>query len=174
MSNIKLIITNIYLQEQLLHASYHIALATTSNAKEIQLKHIVTALDYALQYKIKNENKTEYMDIDLFTHILITLDLIKPTDEDSIYAESNYPISKSIRAYLCVALVTWVRTYIEYLSVDESSLFLELIIPLLKDVYVEETKNHVICVSQIKELEYRVEDFIRKLFCFICSFVNFN
>lgn len=174
MSDIKIVIINIYLQEQLLHVSYHIALAATSEAQEIQLRHIVTALDYVLQHKIEKTNKIKYMD--LFTHILITLDLKKPTDEDSIYAKSNYPVSKSIRAYLCVGLLYWVTTYMEHLSIDEDSLFLELIEPLMEDACGKEIGKHVERISEIEQLEHRVKDFLRKLFCSILSktFINFN
>lgn len=138
---------------RLLQASYQIALAAMSDAKETQLKHIAAALGNVYQHKTA----------DLFTTILVTLDIRKSTDEDSIYAKSNYPVSTSIRAYLCIGLVDWLTNNLEQLSIEEEIQFMKLVETLSEDAFHREAKVHVKRVGKIKQLEDEIKDLLREL-----------
>ncbi|XP_014480134.1 PREDICTED: gem-associated protein 5 isoform X2 [Dinoponera quadriceps] len=133
---------------QLLHASYQIALAAMSDAKETRLRHIATALGKVYQHKTEG----------LFTYILVTSDMRKPTDEDSIYAKSNCPVSTSVRAYLCIGLINWLISDLERLSIEEETQFVKLVHTLLEDAFDEETEDYVRRVCKIKQLGDRVAD----------------
>ncbi|XP_025162758.1 gem-associated protein 5 [Harpegnathos saltator] len=150
-------ITNNSEMELFLHASYQIALAATSDVKETQLKHITTALDYVYQYQMKKADKIKNTDLDPFSYILITLDIKKPTGEDSIYAKSNYFVSTSIRAYLCVGLMNWAINILSQLSIDEEIQFMKIIETLLEDVFNLETRDHMERIFKIEHMKHEVQ-----------------
>lgn len=152
---------------QMLHASYQIALAAMSETKETQLKHIAAALDKVYQYKTG----------DFFIYIILTLDARKPTDEDSIYAKSNYLVSTSIRAYLCIGLVDWLMSNLQQLSIEDEIRFIKLVETFLKDALRKEAKDHIKRVDKIRELEDQMNDLLREYTYFISffeMFINFN
>lgn len=115
-----------------INISYQIAMAATCDEKETRLKHLTTALSNILEFE---NSATTYgtMIKGFFIHVLTKLDIKKPTDKDSIYAKSNYPVSQSIRAHLCIGLLNWLSKYVEELSIEEETQIIQLILDLLDD-----------------------------------------
>lgn len=140
-----------------LYASYQIAMAATCDVRETQLKHIVTALSN-IQYKTGECEGTKF-----FIHILATLDARKPTDEDSIYAKSDYPVSTSLHAYLCSGLLNWLLIDLEKLSVEEEIQFTKLIETLLDNDFQQIAKDNIHQIEKIKQLESQITELMNKL-----------
>lgn len=141
-----------------INISYQIAMAATCDAKETRLKHLTTAL--ANIFKFENTAAKYGITIKegFFTHVLTILDTKKPTDEDSIYAKSNYPVSQSIRAQLCIGLLNWLLKYSEYseyseLSLEEETQFMQLILDLLDDAINEINVSYQKKIYKHNELE---------------------
>ncbi|GAB1867613.1 Gem-associated protein 5 [Camponotus japonicus] len=137
-----------------LNATYRIAIAATCDAKETQLKHIAAILDDVFEFE---KMAVEYGTVtteSLFIHILAKLDIRKPTDEGSIYAKSNYPISQSIRAYLCVGLLNLLLNYsiLSRLSFEEETQFTQLILELLDDAINETTLSYKEKIPKLRQL----------------------
>ncbi|KYN08591.1 PREDICTED: gem-associated protein 5 [Cyphomyrmex costatus] len=135
-----------------INVSYQIAMAATCDAKEIRLKYLTTALGNMFEF----ENKVEYetmMKEGFFTRVLTKLDTKKQTDEDSIYAKSDYPVSQSIRAYLCIGLLNWLLKYLEKLSVEEEIQFTQLVLDLIDDAVNETNLSHQSKISKYNQLE---------------------
>lgn len=138
-----------------LNVSYRIAMAATCDVKEIQLKDIAAVLGDTFEYeKIAVEHGTMITE-SLFIHILVQLDNRRPTDEGSIYAKSNYPVSQSIRAFLCVGLLNLLLNYsiISQLSVEEEAQLTQLILELLSDAINETTLSYQEKMSKLRQLE---------------------
>jgi len=143
-------------------------MAGTCDAKETRLKYLTKALKMVFEYEdtiVKHGAKSD----GFFTHVLTKLDAKKPTDEDSIYAKSNYPVSQSIRAYLCIGLLNWLLKYLEQLSIEEESQFTQLILNLLDDVvnemnlsYQNNIFKHEEMESQLMNLKLEMGDKIEK------------
>jgi len=136
-----------------INISYQIAMAATCDAKETRLKHLITALDNIFEFENTATKYETILKKEFFTCVLAILDIKKPTDEDSIYAKSNYPVSQSIRAYLCVGLLNWLERYLKKLSVEEETQFMKLILDLLEDTINETTLSHQNKVFKHKQLE---------------------
>lgn len=134
-----------------INISYQIAMAATCDEKETRLKHLVTALRNIFEF----ENSTKYgvTKEGFFTHVLTKLDIKKPTDENSIYAKSNYPVSQSIRAYLCIGLLNWLSKYLEELSIEEETQLMQLILDLLDDTINETNLSHQNKIFKHNQLE---------------------
>lgn len=137
-----------------LNATYRIAIAATCDAKETQLKHIAAILGDVFEFE---KMAVEYGTVtteSLFIHILAKLDIRKPTDEGSIYAKSNDPISQSIRAYLCVGLLNLLLNYsiLSRLSVEEETQFTQLILELLDDAINETTLSYKEKIPKLRQL----------------------
>jgi len=135
-----------------INISYQIAMAATCDAKETRLKHLTMALGNIFEFE-NTAAKYETVKEEFLTHVLAKLDTKKPTDEDSIYAKSNYPVSQSIRAYLCVGLLSWLERYLVKLSVEEETQFIKLILDLLDDTINETNLSHQDKVFKHKQLE---------------------
>lgn len=136
-----------------LNASYRIAIAVTCDAKETQLKHLATVLGDMFDYEaIAIEHGTATNE-KFFIHILAKLDNRKPTDEGSIYAKSNYPVSQSIRAYLCIGLLSWLPNYLGQLLIKEETQFVQLILDLLDDAINETTLSYQDKICKLGQLE---------------------
>lgn len=116
-----------------INISYQIAMAATCDAKETRLKHLTTALGNILEFENSATKYGTMIKEGFFMHVLTKLDNKKPTDENSIYAKSNYPVSQSIRAHLCIGLLNWFSKYLEELSFEEETQIMQLILDLLDD-----------------------------------------
>lgn len=133
--------------------SYQIAMAATCDAKETRLKHLTTALSNVYEFENTATKYGAKVKDSFLTHILTKLDTKKPTDEDSVYAKSNYPVSQSIRAYLCIGLLNWLAKYLKELSIEEETQFIQLILDLLDDVINETNLSHQNKIFEHDELE---------------------
>lgn len=142
-----------------LYVSYHIAMAVTCDTKEMQLKLIATVLNRVFQYELINVNKEK----GFLIHILAKLDAKKPTDEESIYKKNIYPVSKSIRAYLCIGLLDWLLNYLEQLTIEEEVQFTNLIEDLLEDALDRETMHYSFWTIEINQLESRLASLMGEL-----------
>lgn len=141
-----------------INISYQIAMAATCDVKETRLKHLTMALSNVYEF----ENiATKYGATikEGFTHILTKLDTKKPTDEGSIYAKSNYPVSQSIRAYLCIGLLNWLLKYLKELSIEEETQFTQLILDLLDDIINETNLSHRNKIFEHDQLEDKLMAF---------------
>lgn len=136
-----------------LNASYRIAIAATCDTKETQLKHIAAILGNVFEFEeMAIEHGTVTIE-SLFIHIFAKLDNRKPSDEGSIYAKSNYLVSQSIRAYLCVGLLNFLLNYSDQLLVEEETQFTQLIVELLDDAINETTLSYQEKISKLRQLE---------------------
>lgn len=145
-----------------LYASYVIAMAATCDVKETQLKYVTTALNNIFEYETRDESK----ETEFFIRILATLDARKPTDEGSIYAKSDYPVSMSIRAYLCSGLLNWLMIDSEQLSIEEETRCTELIETLLDDAFQQTVRDNICRTDEIKQLQSQLAALMGK-FIFI-------
>lgn len=136
-----------------INISYQIAMAATCDAKETRLKHLTTALGNVFELENTAAKYGVTIKEGFFTHVLTILDTNKPTDEDSIYAKSNYPVSQSVRAFLCIGLVNWLLKYLEKLSVKEETQFTHLILDLLDDAINEINVSYQTKICKHNELE---------------------
>ncbi|XP_076647950.1 gem nuclear organelle associated protein rigor mortis isoform X2 [Halictus rubicundus] len=87
-----------------LTVSYEVALALISSDKQQQLKHIVAALGVITQFETLYPKNVEN-ERDFLLQVILKLDARNPKDAESIFAKTDYPISVSLRAYLCHALL---------------------------------------------------------------------
>ncbi|XP_036139651.1 gem-associated protein 5 isoform X2 [Monomorium pharaonis] len=136
--------------------SYQIALAAMCDAKEAQLKHLTAAINNVFEFENLAVKYGSTKKEGFFTHVLTILDTKKPTDKDSIYAENDYPVSQSIRAYLCVGLLNWLSKYSEKLSDEEETQFMQLVLNLLNDIINETNISHQKNVDRYNELEEKI------------------
>ncbi|KAL6431847.1 hypothetical protein ACFW04_007362 [Cataglyphis niger] len=134
-------------------AAYRIATAATCDAKETQLKHLATVLGDVYECEeIAVEHGTATSE-KFFIQILVKIDIRKPTDEGSIYAKSDYPVSQNIRAYLCIGLLNWLLNYEDQLLVEEETQFTQLILDLLDDAINETTLSYQNKICKLGQLE---------------------
>lgn len=139
-----------------INISYQIALAATCDAKETQLKHLTTALGSMFEFENLAVKYGRTIKEGFFTHVLTKLDIKKPTDKDSIYAKNCYPVSQSIRAYLCIGLLNWLSKYSEKLSNEEETQFMQLVLQLLYDTMNERNISYQKNVDKHNELENKL------------------
>lgn len=139
-----------------INISYQIAMAATCDAKETRLKHLATALDSIFEFENTTAKFGATIKEGFFTHVLTKLDTKKPTDGDSVYAKSEYPVSQSIRAYLCIGLLNWLEKYLEKLSDEEETQITQLISDLLDDTINEANLSHQNNISKHNKLEDRL------------------
>ncbi|XP_039310637.1 gem-associated protein 5 isoform X2 [Solenopsis invicta] len=146
-----------------INMSYQIALAAMCDEKETQLKHLTTALSSVFEFEKKAVQHGTSKGF--FTYVLTKLDTKKPTDECSIFEKNDYPLSQSIRAYLCIGLLNWLSKYSEQLSVEEETQFMQLVLNLLHD-NVNET--NLVHQENIKYEELKnskiYQDFLHKYY----------
>ncbi|XP_071629250.1 gem-associated protein 5 [Temnothorax longispinosus] len=142
-----------------INISYQIAMAATCDTKEMRLKYLTMALGNVHEFENRATKCGVTIKEGFFTHVLTKLDTKKPTDEDSIYAKSNYPVSQSIRAYLCIGLLNWLSKYLEELSIEEETQFVQLMLDLLDDTINETTLSHQIKISKHNQLEDKLMAF---------------
>ncbi|XP_029169359.1 gem-associated protein 5-like [Nylanderia fulva] len=136
-----------------LNASYGIAKAVTCDEEETRLKHLTTVLADIFQHEEMARERGNATDNKFFIHILAILDNRKPTDEDSIYAKTNYPVSQSIRAYLCIGLLDWILNYLDKLLAEEETQFVDLLLNLLGDGINEAAFSHQNRICKLTHLE---------------------
>ncbi|XP_011872793.1 PREDICTED: gem-associated protein 5 isoform X2 [Vollenhovia emeryi] len=117
--------------------SYQIAMAATCDAEETRLKHLTRALGSVDEFERTASKHGLTKQDGFFTHLLTTLDTKKPTDEDSIYARSDCPVSQSLRAYLCIGLMNVLWLHLKKLTIEEETQFVQLILDLLDDTINE-------------------------------------
>lgn len=128
-------------------------MAATCDTKETRLKHLTTALGNILEFENSATKHGAMIQEGFFTHVLTKLDTKKPTDENSIYAKSNYPVSQSMRAYLCIGLLNWLSKYLEELSIEEETQFMQLILDLLDDTINETNLSYQNKIFKHNQLE---------------------
>ncbi|KAJ8675733.1 hypothetical protein QAD02_011519 [Eretmocerus hayati] len=88
-----------------LNVSHQIALSVLTDERKKQLQHIVTALESIVQ----NEENLPMAKgtVPTLMKYLFALDNNKLTSPDSIFNQSEHCVSKSLRAYLCYAIINW-------------------------------------------------------------------
>lgn len=146
--------------------SYELAKAVACNSRETRLKHIAKALNIAFEDEnILAEKGMKHgvrSDDKFYTYILTILDN-KPTeepDDDNIYAKSNYSVSQSIRAYLCVGILDWMLDYSDQPSVEEETQLTQLVLNLLTDAISDITVNYENKFNEIDKLAVQLTDFM--------------
>ncbi|EZA61582.1 Gem-associated protein [Ooceraea biroi] len=138
-----------------LNTSYQIAIAATCDTRETRLHHVAKILSDTYEEtsaKIaKCEIKVEAAGF--FIHILTKLDTKKPMEETSIYAKSEYPVSQSIRAYLCLGLLNWLLDEMDKLSTEEEIQLTQVILDLMDDAINETTLAYQKIICDHKKVE---------------------
>ncbi|XP_078046192.1 gem nuclear organelle associated protein rigor mortis isoform X2 [Augochlora pura] len=136
--------------------SYEIALAVISTEKEQQLKHIVTALGVITQFETLHRKNVENQ-CNFLLNVIVKLDARNPTDTESIFSKTDYPVSISLRAYLCQALLNWFVNNIDEEIVDaDIQVYILLIEDLIEDALNQQIIKHWLIKNQIKKLESQV------------------
>ncbi|XP_076752197.1 gem-associated protein 5-like isoform X2 [Xylocopa sonorina] len=139
-----------------LTVGHEISLAVASMDKEQKLKHIVTALHTITQFETLHrmdlENEHSFL-----MEIIIKLDSTSLTDETSIYRKTDYPISISLRAYLCYAFLSWLVYSIDKKSINDNvETYIDLIEHLLEDALNKQTVKHWSIRNDISKLESQI------------------
>nr|XP_031838451.1 gem-associated protein 5-like isoform X1 [Nomia melanderi] len=139
-----------------LAVSYNIALAIISPEKQQQLKHIVTALSNIAQFETLNRKnlKNQY---NVLMEIIVKLDTKDPTNMESIYTKTDYPVSISLRAYLCYAFLNWLVDNIDEETVNVNiHVYINLIENLIEDVLNKQIVKQCSIKNEITKLERQV------------------
>ncbi|KZC13808.1 PREDICTED: gem-associated protein 5-like [Dufourea novaeangliae] len=139
-----------------LTVSYEIALAVISPEKQQRLKHIVSALGTISQFETLHRNNHEYHP-NFLIEVIMKLDNRNPTKEESIYAKTDYPVSVSLRAYLCSAFLNWFVNNIneEYVNVN-MHVYINLIENLIDDALNKQAVKQWLITNEINKVESQV------------------
>lgn len=147
--------------------SHELAVAVASIEKEQKLKHIVTALYTITQYETLNRKNFENQ-YSFLTEIVIKLDAKNLIDEESIYAKTSYPVSTSLRAYLCYALLNWLVYHIDEEILNSNvQIYINLIENLLEDALNKQAVKQWSIKSEISKLENQITSILGKLLKYI-------
>ncbi|XP_076633112.1 gem nuclear organelle associated protein rigor mortis isoform X2 [Colletes latitarsis] len=137
--------------------SYEIAMAITSIEKQQQLKHIVTALGAITQFEILHRKNLEDQ-CNFLIEIIIKLDAKSPLDEESIYTKIDYPVSISLRAYLCYALLNWLTDNVHEENMNNINMQISIVLieNLIEDVLNKRAVKYWSITNEINKLESQV------------------
>ncbi|CAL7940645.1 unnamed protein product [Xylocopa violacea] len=139
-----------------LTVGHEISLAVASVDKEQKLKHIVTALHTITQFETLHRKDLEN-EHSFLMDIIIKLDSTSLTDETSIYRKTDYPISISLRAYLCYAFLSWLIYSIDEEPINDNvETYIDLIENLLEDALNKQTVKHWSIRNEISKLENQI------------------
>lgn len=132
--------------------SHQLAMAAIAPTLEKRMSHIVSAVGTVSQYEIVYPKKSTEKSERLLIRVLKTLDSKSPSDKDSLYAKDDLPLYKSLRAFLCHAVLNWA---IESRSKEDGNLdkISGLIQKLLQDGIDKQTVKYWIATSEINKLE---------------------
>ncbi|XP_076393217.1 gem nuclear organelle associated protein rigor mortis [Megachile rotundata] len=145
-----------------LTVSHEFALAISSTEKKQKLKHIVTGLHTVTQYETLNRKTCENQ-YTFLIKIVIKLDIKNLMEEESIYAKTDYPVSTSLRAYLCYAVLNWLVYNLENeVPSDKAQPYINLIENLLDDALNKQTMKHWTMKSEINKLENQITSILDK------------
>ena len=145
-----------------LAVSHELAVAVASIEKEQKLKHIVTALYTIAQFETLNRKNFENQ-YSFLTEIVIKLDAKNLIDEESIYAKTSYPVSASMRAYLCYALLNWLVYHIdEEIHNSNVQIYINLIEDLLEDALNKQAVKQWSIQCEISKLENQITSILDK------------
>ncbi|CAK9799473.1 Gem-associated protein 5 [Anthophora quadrimaculata] len=140
----------------LLSIAHEFALATASVGKEQKLKHIVNALHTIAQFETFHQKDFEN-ECSLLNEITIMLDSKNLMDERSIYEKTDYPVSISLRAYLCYALLNWLICNLDKEPVsNDIQTYIDLIEHLFEDALNERTVKYWSITNNINKLENQI------------------
>ncbi|XP_043264591.1 gem-associated protein 5-like [Colletes gigas] len=140
-----------------LTVSYEIAMAISSTEKQQQLKHIVTALGAITQFE-KLDRKNVEDRCNFLIEIIIKLDAKSPLDEESIYTKIDCPVSVSLRAYLCYAVLNWLADNVHEENTNNINvqICIVLIEHLIEDVLNKRAVKYWSITNNINKLEKQV------------------
>lgn len=137
-----------------LNISYQVAIAATCETREAQLCRVAKILNDVFEWEKSLECTLLVTEIaGFFSHVFTRLDTKGPMEESSIYAKSDYPVSQSVRAYLCIGLLKWLLNYMEELSSEEETQLTQIVLDLLDDAVNETTLTYQKTVSDYRKLE---------------------
>ncbi|XP_076243068.1 gem nuclear organelle associated protein rigor mortis [Calliopsis andreniformis] len=157
-------VSNVLKTEQMLWVtiSHDMSKAIASSEKEQQLKHVVAVLGTITQFETLHRKNVENQ-YNLLIEAVVKLDAKSPLDEGSIYAKTDYPISLSLRAYLCYALLTWLVDNVNEESVDNNiQTFIDLLKNLIEDALNQRTLKLSCITNDINKLENEVASTLSK------------
>nr|XP_033335076.1 gem-associated protein 5-like [Megalopta genalis]XP_033335077.1 gem-associated protein 5-like [Megalopta genalis]XP_033335078.1 gem-associated protein 5-like [Megalopta genalis]XP_033335079.1 gem-associated protein 5-like [Megalopta genalis]XP_033335080.1 gem-associated protein 5-like [Megalopta genalis] len=136
--------------------SYEIALAMISTEKEQKLKHVATALGAITQFETLHRKNIENQ-CNFLLEVIIKLDARSPTNTESIFSKTDYPVSISLRAYLCQAMLNWFINNIETEVIDaDMRVYIVLIEDLFEDALNKQIIKYWLIQNEIKKLESQV------------------
>lgn len=131
-------------------------MAIVSIEKRQQLKHIVTALGTITQFELLHRKDLENQ-YNLLIGVIIKLDAKSPLNEGSIYTKTEYPVSISLRAYLCYALLNWLVDNVDEENVyNKIQTYITLINDLMEDVLNKRAVRQWSITNKINKLEGQV------------------
>lgn len=139
--------------------SREIAMAVASTEKEQQLKHIVSMLGTITQFETlhRKNHENQYT---LLIELVTKLDGRSPTDAESIYAKTDYPVSISLRAYLCYALL---NCLVEETVNTDLHIYINLIENLIEDALNQQAVKQWSITNDINKLQNQVASTLCKL-----------
>jgi len=152
-----------------LNISYQIAIAATYDSRKSQLHHIAKILDDAFMYeemlaKTVLKYGTRLKAAGFFIYILTKLDIRKPIEQTSIYAQSDHPVSQSIRAYLCIGLLNLFLDGTKELSIEEETQLIQIILDLLDDAINKTTLSYQKIISDFEKAQNVYKAFLREFY----------
>ena len=139
-------------QMLLLTVSREIAMAVASTEKEQQLKHIVSMLGAITQFETLHRKNQENQ-YTLLIEVVMKLDGRSPTDAESIYTKTDYPVSISLRAYLCYALL---NCLVEETVNTDLHIYINLIENLIEDALHQQAVKQWSITNDINKLQNQV------------------
>ncbi|XP_017790259.1 PREDICTED: gem-associated protein 5 [Habropoda laboriosa] len=145
-----------------LSISHEFALATASSEKEQKLKHIVNALHTITQFETLHPEEFQNGS-SLLYKIIIQLDSKNLTNERSIFAKTDYPVSTSLRAYLCYALLKWLVCNLDEEPVsNDIQTYISLMEHLLEDALNKRTVKYWSITYEINKLGNQIASVTNK------------
>ncbi|KAK0095845.1 hypothetical protein PV326_007211 [Microctonus aethiopoides] len=136
--------------------SQEIALAVISPTNEKQINHVIAALEIISQYEISHPAKSNesHTNTNFLIGLLSSLDP-QSFSVTSILENEAIVMYKSLRAYMCLALLDWLVDRIEKQPDDEipSTQTIEIIEKILVDGLDQTTVKYWTLTSEISKLE---------------------
>ncbi|KAG7201057.1 hypothetical protein KM043_017605 [Ampulex compressa] len=145
-----------------LNVSQQLAMAALADNKEKELKHVALALGAVYQFEVTRQRQCEKQK-NLLLNVITNLESKSPYDSESIFTSFDPPVSvsKSLRAYLCLALLNWMVN--EDTSIDGLTVTIgELIEDLLEDALDQRTARYWSIADEINKTESRIASFLCK------------
>ncbi|XP_076292117.1 gem nuclear organelle associated protein rigor mortis isoform X2 [Lasioglossum baleicum] len=143
--------------------SYEVASALICSDKQQQLRHIVATLGVITRFETLHPQNVEN-ECSLLLKVILMLDAKNPKDAESIFAKTDYPVSVSLRAYLCHALLNWCVNNIDDETVNlDIQIYVSLIEDLIEDILNKQIVRQWLLENDIRKLQNQAQSVLCKI-----------